>query len=505
MFNRWGSFAKAWALCLALAASAFGQEMIDDARHPSEEQVRAAWQAGDGSESAQLGTVDGRPTIKLPCSFHARAGAQVQQWERALSADLSKDRIGIGLDVYCPSDLPVQPFDVSVGDGTNWSTAAISRGELHAGWNMVCIRRSQLLAESGQGADLAHVKKLRLTARRGESVNTVLHVADLRVLAADAMSTLPRPAGMDKLTKKDGQVLEGTVLNDLYAITTAFGQFMVPAERVVGLQSVGQGTIKLVLTDSQVLNGLMTNRQVRISDAAGTVREVSIRDIATLAYRLSPARPEQCEPSAAMIIVGESRLAFDGDKLPLTLKTPHGSLDLPGRSLVAVEREANSSPEGAPRFCVRFSQGSELSGTLAGDMFEVRLTALEPVRSCAIEARQLVRITWPGRPHPRAGSTIIALRDGRRIVGRITSDSLTVKTSFGPETIGWSNVQSLSTGRVDPAQITLKAWGRDSVEGHLVDDTMNFALSEGPALKLQTAAVQMVTVPAAAGAETAAR
>jgi hypothetical protein len=206
-----------------------------------------------------------------------------------------------------------------------------------------------------------------------------------------------------------------------------------------------------------------------------------------------------------MLVVGESRLAFEGDKLPLTLKTPHGAVDLPAGSLVALERDANGAAEGPPRFWARFSRGSELSGTLAGDTLEVRLTALEPVKNCAIEARQLVRITWPGRPHQPAGSVVVTLRDGRRIVGRAISDSLTVKTSFGPETIEWSNVQSLTTGRVDLTQVTLKVWGRDAVEGHLVDETISFALAEGPRIKLQTAAVQTVTAPQAAGAKTAVR
>jgi hypothetical protein len=474
------------------------QEILDDAAYAGEESLRAAWRAAQGTETAEVGAVDGRPTIKLPCSFHARPQAALQQWERAISLDLSKaDRVGVGLDVYCPADLPVQAFELGIGDGVHWSTAAIARTDLHPGWNIVCIRKSQMQAERNEPADWSHLRSLRLTARRGEAVNTVLHVADLRVLAADTMCTLPRPTLVDRLTQKDGQVIEGTVLNDLYAITTPYGQFMLPAERVVGLQSVGQGTVRVVLTDSQVVNGLMANRQVRISDAAGKVHEVNIHDIALLAYRLSAARPESCEPAAPMLVLGENRLAFDGDKLPLTLKTPHGSVNLPGRSLLCVEREPNSPPAAVPPFCVRFNRGSELTGTLAGDMFEVHLTALEPAKTCAVEVRQLVRITWPGRPHTPAGSVIITLRDGRHVVGRVAADSLTVKTSFGPETIGWSNVQSLTTGRVDPMQVNLKIWGRDAVEGRLVDETINFALAEGPVIHIQTAAVASVKAPQA--------
>ena len=57
--------------------------------------------------------------------------------------------------------------------------------------------------------------------------------------------------------------------------------------------------------------------------------EVNVRDISQLTYRLSAARPQQCEPAVAMLVVGENRLSFATDKLPLTLKTPHGTITLP--------------------------------------------------------------------------------------------------------------------------------------------------------------------------------
>jgi hypothetical protein len=342
------------------------------------------------------------------------------------------------------------------------------------------------------------VRAIRLTCRRAES-DPILYVADLRVLGADPMSALSRPAAQDKLVKKDGQVFQGALLNDLYAVTTPLGQFIVPAERVVGLQSVGQGTVRLVLTDAQVLCGLLTSREIRLADADGTVHEVNIRDVASLAYRLSAARPEQCEPASPMLVVGESRLAFESDKLSLTLKTPHGSMDLPPGVLLSLEKDANGSADGPPQFRARSRCGSLLTGTLAGDMFEVHLAA---GKTCAIEARQLVRINWPGRVHEPAGSTVIALRDGRRVVGRITSDSLTVNTGFGSESIGWPNIQTLTTGRVDPTQATLKVWGRDAVEGRITDNTINFALAEGPTLRLQTAAVAAVKGPKSTAAET---
>ena len=51
------------------------------------------------------------------------------------------------------------------------------------------------------------------------------------------------------------------------------------------------------------------------------------------------------------------------------------------------------------------------------------------------------------RRHEPTGAAVIGLRDGRRLVGKITSSELTLQNSFGPEKIAWSSVQSLTAGR----------------------------------------------------------
>ena len=66
-----------------------------------------------------------------------------------------------------------------------------------------------------------------------------------------------------------------------------------------------------------------------------------MRDISQLTYRLSAAGPQQCEPAVAMLVVGENRLSFATDKLPLTLKTAHGTITLPAGGIVSIERAAD--------------------------------------------------------------------------------------------------------------------------------------------------------------------
>ncbi len=39
----------------------------------------------------------------------------------------------------------------------------------------------------------------------------------------------------------------------------------------------------------------------------------------------------------------------------------------------------------------------------------------------------------------------------------------------------------------------MKLTGRDKLEGHLVDQTVAFALAEGPALNIQAAAISTIT------------
>ena len=59
------------------------------------------------------------------------------------------------------------------------------------GWNIIQVRKGQMVSQ-GNGPNLAAMDSVALVARKLESTNTVLHVADLRVLEADSMCPLVR-------------------------------------------------------------------------------------------------------------------------------------------------------------------------------------------------------------------------------------------------------------------------------------------------------------------------
>ncbi len=464
---------------LLLSCTAAGQEA--DSLQP--EGTKCAWLATQTTEPAKNVEIDGRPAAKLPCSFHAAQQVDQQRWQREFQIDLSSPgHAGIGLDVYCPQGQALQPFDIILSDGKKEAVYPVSRKQLATGWNIIQVRKGQL-GDQAQKMDLAAIRNVALVAHKVEAANLNLYVADLRVLDNDPISALERPAGCDRITKKDGQAIDGTILTDTYSINTPFGQFSLPAENVVGLESIGKGSVRLVLS----------NRQISVS-AGSKVTEVNARDVAQLAYRVCANKPQQCEPTAAMLVVDNSRLAFAVDKLPLTLKTAHGSIDLPLGEMVCIERDANAKGSSS-QFCACLGRGSELTGSLEGDKLDVKLTS---GNHCSIEFKQLKSITWPRRAHESSAAAVVNLRDGRKLVGRMTSPSVSVKTSFGAEDIKWSNVQSLSTGRVDAAQVTMKVWGRDQVEGRLEDTTIAFELAEGPALKIQAAAISSISLPQAA-------
>ena len=208
---------------------------------------------------------------KLPCSFKAHSQATQRRWQHEAVLDLSaQDKAGICLDVFARPCQPVQPFDICLGDGKCEATLSVPRKNFPTGWNIIQVRKGQMVSQ-GDGPNLAAIRTVALVARKLESTNTVLHVADLRMLEADSMCPLVRPSDSDMLITKDGQIIDGTIVNDVYGINTAFGPFTLEARKVVGFAGVGPGTVRLLLTDGQGTSGLLTNRQIKMSDEAGKV------------------------------------------------------------------------------------------------------------------------------------------------------------------------------------------------------------------------------------------
>ena len=272
-----------------------------------------------------------------------------------------------------------------------------------------------------------------------------------RALSADEIRSLyhgtteggvyvERLATADRVKLTDGTTVTGTILAASYAATTAFGKIEIPAHAVAGFvraAKTGAG-LRFALFDGQVVAATPTDRTLRITLADSQVREIPLAKIASCGYRVTPGRPAIRAPAGPTVTLrGGSRLLLKAAPARLPIKTPYGTVALPGTRVVRVD--AIDRPAGHHR--VKTAGGSTLSGTLTEETLKLQL-ALGP--SPTVRREDVLALTTAVRPAKTAATVIATMGNGDQLHGTLGGKTLAIKTEFGDIAPDLSAVRSIS-------------------------------------------------------------
>lgn len=297
-----------------------------------------------------------------------------------------------------------------------------------------------------------------------------------------------RVALADRIELNDGKALLGTVENERYTITSSVGKFEIPAGRVAAIAPVGKAgpDVWLMLADGQVLRGPLAEKVIRLELTTGSTLRIPLGRIRQLGYRITKDKPASPPPAGQMVLLrsGE-RLRWADAELKIPLQTGYGKIALPATSFLSVELSGL-------RHRVRFTNGSMLSGTLAAEKLKLRL---QLGREVAIARERIVRLVGSAKPvAPPPGAATVTMRNGDRLLGRVTDKTLTIRTELGDAAMPPECVLTMT---FDPAgKLTARSWDGSVLTGKLAGKTVSFSFATGgPALKLPVAQIASITRP----------
>ncbi|NQU74890.1 MAG: hypothetical protein HQ546_01080 [Planctomycetes bacterium] len=467
-----------------------GDLLIDGCRYATDGQAQGSWVAITGGDPVRAEVLQGRQAVKMPCNFVGKTTLQGQRWEKTVVLDLTKHP-GVRFEIYCPPNSLIPAVSFSLGSAGKWGVKTLKKEGLSTGWNIIRIRKAEMDVE-GDSPNWAAIRTIRVSVERLGEVNTAFYLAEVRSLQADTMAPLDRQADADRVVLKDGVVLTGSILNDGYSIITMFGKTRLPAMCVLGLKAAGRSDtgVQLVLTDGQILNGTLTETDISLIRPGGEAVNIPFNSIGQFAYRLSPLRPEQALPADPAIIAGDSRVTYTADDLHMTLQTAHGQIDLAPADLAQIELT-----DGKHR--VLFRNGSTLTGTLGPDVFRAQINVgkpiCEPGNPITIETRRISRFSWPVNVEIPSGVTVVNLRGDDLVIGQITDSAITIKTDLGAVPVDLADVLSIAMNPIDIGRAVVKLWGVSSVEGRLLEKTINFAIEPG-GVKVAVQSAEIVSI-----------
>jgi uncharacterized lipoprotein YddW (UPF0748 family) len=168
-----------------------GPGAIDDCQYSDAAAAQAVWKPMGDTAPASAAVVDGRRVLRLACNF---AGTKIERasWDRAVQLDLASAR-GVQFRIRCLDASPVSYFSIYFQSGEGWYGATFYP-ESSTDWNTITIDKTETVVEdkpAGWGA----IKTIRISAWRGQDVNTEFWLSDIRptgLLGADASVAILR-------------------------------------------------------------------------------------------------------------------------------------------------------------------------------------------------------------------------------------------------------------------------------------------------------------------------
>ncbi len=323
-------------------------------------------------------------------------------------------------------------------------------------------------------------------------------LAGAAVLCAGQVATRPAAVGAvsitrtdkhDRILLQDGKVLTGTIENKKFTVAAFFGNIDISAKRVVGIARGADKdrSLRVVLTDGQVVAGALTPKTVQFKSAGGRSREVDLADIVQCGYRISKDKPAVAAPSSpAVLLETGDLLAWTHAGEKLQLMTLHGQVNLPTASLLRVER---SDGKAAAHRAV-FANGSILSGVLIPETLSLKLKLGPRVK---IARERIRRIVTPTRPATPAGASTVVMRNGDRLLGRLTDRALAIRTEKGEGKLPVANILTMKSEAGKAGVFTVKTWDGSTVSGRLLERAVTVELVPGgPTVKAVVAQIASI-------------
>jgi hypothetical protein len=302
---------------------------------------------------------------------------------------------------------------------------------------------------------------------------------------------LPRHEKHDLAVLPNGDELLGTILSERYVIETFYGKLELPAERAVGLCVPDQDDpqVHLGLVDGQVIGGTLRSSPLKFRLTNGDEMSLEATKLKSLAYRLSPGRPDEITLSRPAVVLRDGqRLFFALEDANSVYHTEHGNVKLRAADLRALHFH---TPDGGLHRAV-FQNGSVLAGMLVGEGLTLRLD-LGP--RLEINRHKVFELIMPPSEQLSGHLAEISLRNEDQLFGRIVSKSLSIRTSSGTVVLEPSEIARIEFQPGPFGRVQVKLQKGTTITGRIEGDTIRVQIDPGPQLDLFVGHIVEVTMP----------
>jgi len=178
-------------------------EVVDDLSY-SQPIAQTSWKPMTGSKSVSLVEIEGKKALKMACNFHGTKFDRAS-WDRELKLDLTMCK-GLQFLFYCRDASPIGSFSVYLHSGDGWYRGKFA-APASAGWRVVKIHKNSTGIE-GRPAGWSKVDTIRISAWRGQDVDTAFYIAALGLFGSGGKIIVVRGDSVASQTPNELKVVK---------------------------------------------------------------------------------------------------------------------------------------------------------------------------------------------------------------------------------------------------------------------------------------------------------
>ena len=254
---------------------------------------------------------------------------------------------------------------------------------------------------------------------------------------------LLRGDNADVVELRGGDKLRGKITLPTYALQTAYGPVSLPADKVLGVLSVGDFKPRQVVVtkNGEIFGGTMTAAQLPVQLTSGSSTSVPLSQIARVGFATpNPEQTIEFDLTKPMVFLrtGERALIAPPSE-PITFVTRFGTLQLPpDKVAIVVLRTAAGTQE------VYLTDGSRLVGILPRQSWTLNLTSTQDRGGVAFPTAAIARVQLAALPEDvGSGQPTLSLIGGDVVVARLDGQMM-LTTSFDTLAINAAEIRSIS-------------------------------------------------------------
>lgn len=322
------------------------------------------------------------------------------------------------------------------------------------------------------------IRKLIVNFRGGDSSS----VGDLELLRGDMF---------DVVELSGGDQFKGTLKDASYKLKTSYGDVDVPADKVLGMFSIGQFKPRqlLVTIDGQVIGGELAKPVIEMQLTSGQLTKVPLSQLTRLGYRKRAGEPEEFVFDKPYITLrsGE-RLFVKLPEQPIGFVSRYGTLSVDPKAIASINFQ--SEQHGVHELSL--TDGTVLAGLFVGDQITaVRDGATEPMK---LDTAKLLRWQFKNIEDPDDSGAFMETTTGDRFAGSLDG-KLHIETAFDSLEIAGEQVAALERVKESPTDVQIKLWDSAVVSGRMVETQLPMKLASGVAVKVPVSAVKEYQQP----------